>query len=180
MVTRYSQTLTLTQDLRQELKNPLGTLIKGPPKETMKQLKLLIQKQKPPYLISIGDDVSQNMLKHGLQTQIIVVDGRIMRESIKPLKTLVTAKIDVKNPAGTLTPETWIAFDRALQEKQQVQILVDGEEDLLTLVAVLESPENSLVVYGQPHEGVVAVTVDKTTKERVRKIINSMGSIPKS
>lgn len=179
-MTRYSRTLTLTEDLRQELKNPLGTLIKGPPQETMKQLKQLIQKQKPQYVISIGDQVSQNMQRHGLRTRIIVVDSKIMRESIRPIKTMTTRKIDVKNPAGTLTPETWIAFDRALRKKQPVQVLVEGEEDLLTLVAVLESPENSLVVYGQPHEGIVVVRVDKAIKKRVRQIVNSMEPLPKS
>jgi uncharacterized protein (UPF0218 family) len=59
-------------------------------------------------------------------------------------------------------------------------VLVEGEEDLLTLVAVLKAPENSLVVYGQPHEGIVAVRVDKTTKEKVRQIVETMVALPKS
>ena len=59
-------------------------------------------------------------------------------------------------------------------------MLVEGEEDLLTLVAVLKAPENSLVVYGQPHEGVVAVKVDKAIKEGIRKIIAAMKPLPKS
>ena len=61
-----------------------------------------------------------------------------------------------------------------------MQVLVEGEEDLLTLVAVLEAPEGSLVVYGQPHDGVVAVKADKKTKERVQQVVEAMEPTPKS
>jgi hypothetical protein len=58
--------------------------------------------------------------------------------------------------------------------------VVEGEEDLLTLVAVVEAPENSLVVYGQPREGLVVVKVDEKIKKRVKEIVDSMESAPKS
>jgi len=174
------QTLSLTPRLRQELKNPLGTLLRGPPEQTMKQLTDLVLKEKPKCIISVGDIVSQNMLKHDVQPQIIIVDNKVMREKSDPIKTTVGQKVSVKNPAGTLTPETWTVMNRALEQKQPTQVLVEGEEDLLALVAVLEAPEGAFVVYGQPHEGVVVVTVDKETKERVQEIVDSMESIPKS
>jgi hypothetical protein len=174
------QTLSLTPRLRQELKNPLGTLLKGTPEQTMKQLTDLILKEKPKCIISVGDMVSQNMLKRGIQPQIMIVDNKVMREKSEPIKTTVSKKVSVKNPAGTLTPETWVVMNRALEHKQLTQVLVEGEEDLLALVAVLEAPEGSFVVYGQPHEGVVVVTADKKTKERVQKTVDSMESIPKS
>lgn len=124
--------------------------------------------------------MSQNMLKRGIQPQIIIVDNKVMREKSEPIKATVDKKVSVKNPAGTLTPETWVVINRALEQKQPTQVLVDGEEDLLALVAVLQAPEGSFVVYGQPHEGVVVVAVDKKIKERVQKTVDSMESIPKS
>jgi uncharacterized protein (UPF0218 family) len=114
------------------------------------------------------------MLKQGVSPQVIIVDNKVMRENSEPIKTTIKKKISVKNPAGTLTPETWRVMKEALEHKQRTQVLVEGEEDLLTLVAVLEAPENSLVVYGQPHEGVVAVKVNKKTKERVQQIVEAM------
>jgi len=146
----------------------------------MKRLAQLIQKEKPECIISVGDVVSQNMLKQGFQTQIIIVDNKIMRESTKPIKTTLNKIIKVKNPTGTLAPETWTAIEEALKQKQPTQVLVEGEEDLLTLVAVLKAPENALVVYGQPLEGVVAVKADKKMKEKVHQIITAMEPIPKS
>jgi len=140
----------------------------------MKELTELILKEKPECIISVGDVVSQNMLKQGIHPQIIIVDNKVMREKSKPIKTTINKKMNVKNPAGTLTPETWLVIEQAVGQKQPTQVLVEGEEDLLTLVAVLEASENSLVVYGQPHEGVVTVKADEKTKKRVQQIVEAM------
>jgi len=140
----------------------------------MKELAELILKEKPECIISVGDVVSQNMLKQGIHSQIIIVDNKVMREKSKPIKTTINKKINVKNPAGTLTPETWLVIEKALGQKQPTQVHVEGEEDLLTLVAVLEAPENSLVVYGQPHEGIVTAKADEKTKKRVQQIVEAM------
>jgi len=146
----------------------------------MKELSELILRMKPKFIISVGDIVSQNLLRHGIQARIIIVDNRVMRESSEPIETTMSSRMNVRNPAGALTPETWQVVEQALRRKQPTQVIVEGEEDLLTLVAVLEAPESSLVVYGQPHEGVVAVKTDKKTKERVQKIVAAMKPLPKS
>jgi len=57
---------------------------------------------------------------------------------------------------------------------------VDGEEDLLTLVAVLHAPENSFIVYGQPREGVVIVKATREKKAEVAEILKAMESVSKS
>jgi uncharacterized protein (UPF0218 family) len=59
-------------------------------------------------------------------------------------------------------------------------VMVDGEEDLLTLVAVLSAPEHALVVYGQPHRGIVVVKVTEETRERMRRIVDAMEESSKS
>lgn len=173
-------TLTLKPELRRELKNPLGRLIKGTPKQTMKQLNKLIQKNKPPYVISVGDVVSQNILKAGIQPHILIVDGRVMREQTQEINAPDRRRINVKNPAGAIAPQTWNIVDHTLKQKTPTIIAVEGEEDMLTLVAVMKAPLNSLVVYGQPNEGVVAVKVDKTAKHKVNLIIEAMEPVPKS
>jgi uncharacterized protein (UPF0218 family) len=178
--TTPKQTLTLTPSLRQELKNPLGILIVGTPKETMRKLADLLLKEKPNCVITVGDIVSSNILKEGLQPKIVIVDDKAMREETQPLRMKTAKKTVVHNPAGTLTPETWLAVRHALRQEEPTQIVVEGEEDLLTLVVILEAPENSLVIYGQPHEGLVVVKVDEKIKKRVKEIVDSMESAPKS
>ena len=59
----------------------------------------------------------------------------------------------MNNPQGTITKEAVAAIKEAIDKNEHTHIVVDGEEDLLTLIAVLYAPENSFVVYGQPHTG---------------------------
>jgi uncharacterized protein (UPF0218 family) len=139
----------------------------------MKKLKELIEMEKPPTIISVGDVVSENMIKHGIRPEVLIVDNRVMRESIKPIHTDVNQTLHVKNPPGTLTDETWAAMQKAIQGKR-TKILVDGEEDLLTLAAALCAPENSFVVYGQPHEGIVVIKVTEEKKTTIRGIVEAM------
>jgi uncharacterized protein (UPF0218 family) len=39
---------------------------------------------------------------------------------------------------------------------------------------VIQAPANSLVIYGQPHEGIVAIKVTAQTKKKMQKIIDAM------
>jgi len=169
--------LRLTPQLRKRLKTPLGVLIKGSFEETMKELKKMIEKEKPPKIIAVGDVVSSNLMKYGVYPQVFIIDNRVMRESITPIQVNADETILVKNPAGTLTEEAIEGVQRALNREHRIKVMVDGEEDLLTLAAVAHAPENSLVVYGQPHEGVVAVIITKEKRDEVRKIIEAMVSV---
>ena len=59
----------------------------------------------------------------------------------------------MNNPQGTITQEAILQSSKPLEKNEHTHIVVDGEEDLLTLIAVLYAPENSFVVYGQPYTG---------------------------
>jgi len=146
----------------------------------MRALEKLISEAKPSRMISVGDVVSRNMLRHGIVPQLMIVDNKIMRATVEPFETQAKKKMSVVNPPGTLTAETWTVVDNALKQKELVLIVVDGEEDLLTLVAVLRLPKGSLVVYGQPRKGIVVVKVDKIIKQKVSQIVRSMEPLPKA
>lgn len=164
----------LTPTLRKKLKFPLGLLIRGKSDETMKQLGELVEREKPSRIISVGDVVSESMTKHGIFPQVMIVDNRVMREPITPVYLEADQTLHLKNPSGTLTDQAWPTIQEALRQMQRTKVVVDGEEDLLTLVAVLCAPEKSLVVYGQPHEGIVVVKVTEQTKGMVRQVVEAM------
>ena len=170
----------LTPALREKLKAPLGLLIQGSSDETMQKLKELIEKYSPPIVISVGDAVSDNIIKHNISLQVLIVDNKIMRASIKPILAGADRTLHLKNPAGTLTEEAWAVTRNALSGKGRTKVLVDGEEDLLTLVALLCAPKNSLVIYGQPREGIVVVKVTEKTREKIRSIVDAMEESSKS
>jgi len=140
----------------------------------MKKLKELIEKEKPSMVISVGDAVSNNMMKHNISSQVLIIDNKIMRAAVQPAAVDVDQTMNVKNPPGTLTEEAWIVIRKALNARGRTKVLIDGEEDLLTLVTVLCAPKTSFVVYGQPHQGIVVVKVTERTREKVRRIVDAM------
>lgn len=170
----------LTPTLREKLKSPLGLLIRGTPDKTMEKLGELVEREKPSKIISVGDIVSESMVKHGISPQVMIVDNKVMRKPIAPIFLEADQTLHLKNPPGTLTDQAWSIMQEALRQVQRTKVVVDGEEDLLTLVAVLCAPENSLVVYGQPHEGIVVVRVKEQTKGMIRRIVEAMEAFTKS
>lgn len=165
---------TLTPEQRIKFKEPFGTLIEGSFEETMKQLKELITKEKPSRIISVGDVVSNNLHEHGINPQLTVIDNISLRDQIMPQKQAVKNTVYVKNPQGTITQEAIDAIRAALEKNMHTHIIVDGEEDLLTLTAVLYAQNGSFVVYGQPHVGIVVVKVSTEAKQRVKKLLKAM------
>jgi len=53
-------------------------------------------------------------------------------------------------------------------------IVVEGEEDLLALPAVLEAPDQAFVIYGQPLQGIVVIVATASVKAEVEAIIGRM------
>lgn len=164
----------LTPQLRKKLKKPLGTLFQGALEETMKILETLIEKEKPAKVVTVGDRVSQDLADHHILPDVLIVDNKIMRKKISPISATADRVVNVKNPAGTITEEAWLAIEKAMEDSRRTKIVVDGEEDLLTLVAILTAPENSLVLYGQPRKGVVVVKATVEIKQKVQKIVEAM------
>jgi uncharacterized protein (UPF0218 family) len=170
----------LTDELRNELKKPQGMLIEGSIEEIMEKLKELIEKEKPSIIISVGDIVSIHMIEYGIALNILIIDNKTMRKPIQPIIVNADQTLYTKNPAGTITNEAWNTIKRAIKLEGRTKVIVDGEEDLLTVATVLSAPENSLVVYGQPHKGVVAVKVMEETKESMHRIMDTMAKSSKS
>ena len=170
---------TLTPELRIKLKKPIGTMIRGSFAETMKIFKDMTEKEKPAVIISVGDTVSKNLEENHVFPQLSIVDNRVMRRNIQPIPLTAEKTIHIKNPPGTITEEALRAVQEALKSNCRVKIVVDGEEDLLTLIAVLYSPENSFVIYGQPYEGVVVVKATNEKKAEVALILKAMENVRK-
>ena len=146
----------------------------------MKRLKELIDKEKPSTIISVGDIVSLHMIQHGIALNVIIVDNKTMRKPIQPITVDADQTLYAKNPPGAITDEAWAAIKSAIAQKGRTTVIVDGEEDLLTVVTVLSAPDDALVVYGQPHKGIVVVKVTKETREKMHRIVDAMEESSKS
>ena len=153
-----------------KLKVPLGRLLTGKPEEAIPKLLRLIEREKPPKVVTVGDVVSRATWKSGLRVGLRIIDQRSMRRRIPKASLPAKTTYHVRNPAGVVTMEAWKAIQDAMKE-EEVVIVVEGEEDLLALPAILESPNNSLVAYGQPSQGVVVVFATPEKKGHVAEII---------
>jgi GTP-dependent dephospho-CoA kinase len=169
----------ITPKLRKKFKEPFGILIQGSFDETMSKMKMLLDKEKPPRTISVGDVVSRNLHEHNIHPQLTIIDTKFLRNQNMPEKISVEKTVHVNNPKGTITKEAIFAIKEALEKNEHTHIVVDGEEDLLTLIVVSYAPENSFVVYGQPYSGIVVVKVTAEKRAQTEEFLKAMKAFEK-
>jgi len=164
--------LQLPDDLRDQLKKPLGNLISdnNPNKEN------IIKKiHAESIIITVGDRTTENMLQLGLKPQVQIIDGLEKRDQcLVPADDTVNTKLSCRNPPGEITEESVQVIQKAISCEPPVRITVDGEEDLLVIPVCIYAPENSVVMYGQPNEGLVIVHITPEIQAKVQKILDAM------
>ena len=163
---------TLSEELRSALKKPFGKLYRGNGLECIEMvaedLDLFSSR-----VIAVGDVVTHYILLFGLMPHLVIVDDRTKRGEIS--SELKTGKgdfieVEVENPAGVITEELDLAIKDAIEGDDPIRLWVDGEEDLAMLPVIKYAPLSSIVLYGQPNEGVVAVLLDERIKRKVGEI----------
>jgi hypothetical protein len=156
-----------------DLKDPLGELWAADISINVKRLKKFLEENKPPYFATVGDYVTSYILDAGIHPEIAVVDHRIMRRDVDPIE-FKCEQMFVSNPPGTITAESQKALYGALEHDNGFRLVADGEEDLLVLPLMAYLPEGSVIVYGQPREGMVVITLTEENKIWARDFMASM------
>ncbi|MFW6018691.1 MAG: GTP-dependent dephospho-CoA kinase family protein [Halapricum sp.] len=167
--------LELPAELRSELKPPLGPIYTDTDR--------LLEDATLP-IVAVGDIVTYHLLEAGHTPAVALVDERTERAAVDgDIKTAVVGdngppafdtRRSVSNPAGTLTAELLATLHSALGTDESTLVVVDGEEDLATLPAILAVPDGASVVYGQPGEGMVLVSADPDVRTHVRSLLERM------
>lgn len=164
----------LTPKTRRIVRKPLGKLITGKTRQTMLRLRKIFSRKPPKYIVAVGDRVSMLCLKAAIPVRTFILDGREKRRRIRWRHLPRVKRYRTENPAGMITQEAWKAVRRAIRNRGI--LMVKGEEDLLTLPAILESAFGSAVLYGQPKRGIVLVQVNAGKKKAIRKVVSEMSS----
>jgi GTP-dependent dephospho-CoA kinase len=160
--------LILKKELRSEFKKPLGKLY-----SSLEDADDLIKSKYPhDLLISVGDVTTRKLQDTGLIPHMGIIDNLVERKPAthEIIYDNVTLKAD--NPAGTITDALWNTVKQGFQLLRtgyRVIILVNGEEDLAVIPCILMAPSGSLVLYGQPGEGLVVCEVDKV-RDKIKKL----------
>lgn len=103
----------------------------------------------------------------------MIVDHRIMRESIEPIQ-IDREYVKVVNVPGTISAESQDVLQEVAKKCLNLFIIVDGEEDLLVLPLMVHMPLDSIIIYGQPCEGMVVITLTQERKDWARDFMNKM------
>ena len=158
--------LSLPSDLRGAFKDPFGPVHTD-------AAALLDDAGRP--VIAVGDVVTYHLLEAGHRPAVAVVDGRTEREAVdaEVRETVLHRETvrKVSNRPGALEEPLLSALGDAVDAESPITIVVDGEEDLATLPAVLVAPLGGTVVYGQPGEGMVSVAVTDGAKAEMRSLL---------
>lgn len=163
------------EELKERVRKPLGRLIQGVPSETSR---ILIDELRrvSGKIIAVGDRVSRELSALGVRVDVYIVDDKIERQSVEPFTMRGAVELRCENEPGTISEDAYAAVRDAVSMNGPVVVRVRGEEDLLALVAIIEAPLGSLVIYGQPRMGVVLVDVDEKAKQNALSILGAASS----
>ncbi|MGB9894808.1 MAG: DUF359 domain-containing protein [Thermoproteota archaeon] len=162
----------IKEEQRRKLSVPIGPLVRGTPEEVAERIKGSYKNKDISFCV--GDFVTNNFLVHNIKFKAAIVDFKTER---KKLPGELKYCFKLFNPQGHINAEAWNVLKAALEKDNGCVVFVEGEEDLLALPAIEVSEIGSLVVYGQPGEGVVVVEVNDRYKKFVREIILSSEAV---
>ncbi len=156
------------------LKEPFGVLIKEKEVEKMKIDQFVKSCDK---IISVGDTTTERLVYFGYMPDISVIDNkekRVIKSKITEYG--VDEKIYCENKPGEINADVvnLIKEITAARFYNKIQIIIEGEEDLIALPFFMYSPDKWIVFYGQPNEGLVVVEVNNTVREKARLIFNKV------
>ena len=160
----------LPENLRDSLKKPIGILLKD-----FDATKENILKNIPSgsFIISVGDATTEKLIRYGIMPSLQIIDGLEKRSKRELPSSSPKTSFSVVNPPAEITADSIDVIKKALQSPP-ARLTVIGEEDLLVLPVCVFAPENSVVLYGQPKEGLVIVKVDSEIRNKAQSVMNSM------
>jgi len=162
-----SKTLLLPNNLRKKFREPIGNVYKNLLDYDFTHKK---------FILAVGDIVTSELIKIGVSPTICIYDFKTNRSRIddkKILDLLPKANYTLLNSAGSLNSETVLKLVEIIENQkktnQRIAIAIYGEEDLLTLPAILFSPKGAIVVYGIYNEGAIIVEVTERLKKEIEE-----------
>lgn len=169
---KNKEKLKLPLDLRKELRKPVGSVIAD-------IAKIKDNLTRDSLLITVGDIVTKSLRDINCIPDIEIIDFKTRRSSIDEKLISQYKKMNIKtyrNEPGSIHKEVIDVYLEAVRNcvtnRQKQTIIIEGEEDLLTLPAILLAPLRSLVCYGQfDLEAVIMVEVTEEKKKFIASLL---------
>ena len=156
------------------LKEPFGVLIKDED-ATKEKIRGLLKDAKK--VVSVGDSTTDRLIFFDVLPDVSVIDNRERRlkRKISLHSKINVHELHCANPAGTISREAVSILHKALKISAPVKVIVYGEEDMLALPVIAFAPYRTFVLYGQPLQGIVVVTVTAKMRRKAKDIMDRIG-----
>ncbi|RLI99670.1 MAG: hypothetical protein DRP03_02875 [Candidatus Aenigmatarchaeota archaeon] len=151
------------------LRKPFGRVIKD-----IKVIKGVVKNNNKKMLISVGDVTSSTLVDNAIFPNIIIIDNMVKRKAFNKKIEYGSYVINANNPRGRITPSLWKSVLRAINIGNDVKVKVNGEEDMAVIPCAIFAPNGSIILYGQPDNGMVMVNVDEKKKAEAREIVKML------
>ena len=179
--------LVMPDSIRDELIRPVGTLLIAD-----EEISKSMNETRGNIIVSVGDVTTTRLMETGITPSLAIVDLLVQR---KPFKTFdaygfspSVRIVRVASGPGFIADTAaegindW-ATDVKAGRNIPYAIIVQGEEDLLVLPAIVAAPVGAIVYYGQPtgvgglpaqagQSGLVCVTVTHELQTRISEILS--------
>ncbi len=163
--------MKLPDSLRSQLKIPLGLLL---PESQVNKENIKKHLSDDSYVITVGDRTTEKMIDFDLIPSLQIIDGIEKRQKRELIKLENATELSVDNPAAQITSQSIEIIKQSFTLKSPVRLLVNGEEDLLVIPVCIFAPENSIVMYGQPNEGLVIVKITPEIRNKTQRLLDLM------
>jgi uncharacterized protein (UPF0218 family) len=155
-------------DLR-KLKNPFGELV--PDRDvTEKRIRKLISGSKK--IVTVGDATTERLVSFGILPDIAVIDFRERRSLTERRFNYPAKEFHCSNPSGTISSNAVEVLSMVAKRRSRSRVVVDGEEDMLALPLFYILPIGSIVLYGQPLEGMVVVRITSSKQDESKALMD--------
>lgn len=169
---------TASQEIREELREPIGTVFPGVETDFQVAAENVVRKiheVAPPMVITVGDIVTYSLQKEGYEPDISFIDHRSRRKDLNTIShTAVFRHGTYQNVAGTISSLVVQKYVEIIPDvintKHHHQLIIEGEEDMLGLAAIMLAPLGAVVLYGQFEQGIVCVTIDEQVKQQAASL----------
>ncbi len=136
------------------MRKPIGIVIRHRPPRSIHILKKIMIDLELRYIATVGDIVTLNVIRYWRVPDIAVIDNRTLRgkevDTLGTISVLFKDILRLHNKPSTLSSKSFDTIETSINLVRQghnTLIVVDGEEDLLSLLVILYL-DKGLVVYG--------------------------------
>ena len=167
--------LKVPEDLLIEFRKPFGKVLGKDRDEAAERVKERVRGRKK-LVVSVGDSASYYLIKHGLEPNMIIIDGKERRKMFGKKIEFHGEEVKAENPPGHITVDLWKAVENSVPrlKEERIKIRVKGEEDLAVLPCAIHLPLGSYIVYGHFDLGLILVKLNKDRKDRAKALLENV------